>query len=189
MTPRSRPHWTLILLAAGALASGACGRSELDTAAPPDASSGSDAGGGLGGILPQLPPSPGFLICGTQTCAAGTQQCCLGVGGTGTLDASCASSGGSCAGVSLRCDEPADCAGSPGLDTCCFGLLSTSSASGAGGSLASGVTLGSRCESRGSCAGLGQLILCRKDSDCGPGAEVCCPGVGVPTCQATCTTL
>lgn len=167
-----------LLVAAAVLAFAACGRSDLDPVATTGASGGTSGGGGTVGGL-QLPPTPGFILCGASLCSASSQQCCLGVGASGALAASCQTPAATCEGASLQCDEPADC---PPSEVCCFGLLTS-----AAGPSAASVVLGSRCGGRATCVGVGRLILCRKDSDCGVGGGVCCPGIGMPTCQATCS--
>jgi len=175
-----RNLFTVCLLMAGSLAIPACGRTPLDE---PGASTGSGGSGGRGSLLP---PSPGLFLCGTTTCATSSQQCCLGVDAAGGLGASCAKVGSACDGAAFQCDEPADCRGSAAgaSAVCCFGLDSpVASAS------ASGLGLGSRCESAAACVGPGRLILCATDADCGPKGGVCCAAVGLPVCQPQCLPL
>ena len=193
---RSRAHswswWWLVplfILAHGlTVGTSGCGRSELEPLGSGSVGSGGRGGSGMSGAggtsVTQLPPTPGLLLCGTTICVANVQQCCLGLGSSG-LDGQCVAPGTSCPGATVQCDEPADC---PSPKVCCAGLLSGSSTgSGAStGSLIPGISLGSRCEARASCTGAGELIVCRSNSDCGVGA-VCCPGLGVATCQTSCT--
>ena len=186
----------LLVLTHALTIAGGCGRSELEPLGSGNVGSGGRGGtgaSGLGGhggtIATQLPPTPGLLLCGSTICLATVQQCCLGLG-AGGLDAQCVAPGTACPGATLQCDEPADC---PSPKVCCAGFLSTtSSGSGgqgaAGGSLIPGLSIGSRCEARTSCSGVGELIVCRANADCGAGA-VCCPGLGVATCQTSCSTL
>lgn len=177
----------LAVVSALALGGGACGRSELD---PPGSANGGRGGtgvglGGRGGTgATQLPPTPGLLLCGSTICIAATQQCCLGLGASG-LDAQCVRPGTACPGATVQCDEPADC---PSSKVCCAGFLSSSGAGTGGAASAGGIaglSIGSRCETRAGCSGAGELILCRADNDCAAGT-VCCPGLGVSTCQASC---
>ena len=160
----------------------ACGRSPLDE---PHAPAGAGGNGGVG-TTGLLPPSPGLFLCGTAVCTTSSQQCCLGVDSTGGLGASCAKIGSTCGGAAFQCDEPADCRGSAGgaSSVCCFGLDSpVASAS------ASGLGLGSRCESAAACVGPGRLVLCATDADCGPKGGVCCAAIGLPVCQPRCLPL
>ena len=130
-------------------------------------------GGAARDAGPDLPPSnPGVVACGAMTCDSKTQSCCVSLAGGAV--ATCVPTGTACAGTSLVCDEPGDCASG----VCCFGFQ-------AGGA---GLSIGSRCTSRASCGGFGRFVVCRKDADCGAAAPLCCISAlsGVPVCQATC---
>lgn|GEM_PF-3141439 len=125
-------------------------------------------------VGPDLPSStPGTVACGTSACDSSRESCCVTVS-VGAV-ARCLPLGSSCGGgVSLECDEPADCPGG----TCCFGLQA--------GSLTN-LALGSRCVSATMCTGLGRFTVCRTNNDCGGGTPACCLGLaGVPICQAVC---
>jgi hypothetical protein len=194
---RSRSWWfvPMLVLTHALATAGGCGRSELEPLGSGNVGSGGRGGagasgmGGRGASTTQLPPTPGLLLCGSTICIASAQQCCLGLG-AGGLDAQCVAPGTACPGATVQCDEPADC---PSPKVCCAGLLSASSSgsggAGAGaGSLIPGLSIGSRCEARTACSGAGELIVCRASTDCGTGS-VCCPGIGVATCQTSCTSL
>jgi len=182
----------LVLATALGVGPGGCGRSELEPAGSGAVGSGGRGGTGIGSggrggtTATQLPPTPGLLLCGSAICLATSQQCCLGLGASG-LDGQCVAPGTACPGATIQCDEPADC---PSPKVCCAGLLSSSSSGSGGqgpssGTLVPGLSLGSRCETRASCSSAGELIVCRSNADCGTGA-VCCPGIGVATCQTSC---
>ena len=196
-SPSRSWRWFLVplfvLAHALTVGAGGCGRSELEPLGSGNVGSGGRGGTGMSGSggtsATQLPPTPGLLLCGSTICVATVQQCCLGLG-SGGLDGQCVAPGTACPGATVQCDEPADC---PSSKVCCAGLLSTTSGGSGGrgastGSLIPGISLGSRCEARASCSGAGQLIVCRSNTDCGTGA-VCCPGLGVATCQTSCTSF
>lgn len=121
------------------------------------------------------PPTPGTLPCGNESCATGTQSCCVSIA-IGAVGARCIPAGASCSGIPLACDEPADCS----AGTCCFGLQALQ---GAG----SGLALGSHCSTRAACNGAGQYVVCRTNGDCDRTTPVCCSSaLGVPICQRAC---
>lgn len=162
--------WSLVL--AGAV--GACGRTDFDTGASA-AASGSGGTAGTSGFA--LPATPGLVICGDGLCNTATQHCCFDLATSGGVTAACRPLATTCTGVSVQCDEAADCPGTGNV--CCAGLGGLTSAA----ALLS--SLGTRCEPAVACSGTGQLVVCSKDSDC-LGAGVCCATSGVPTCLSVC---
>ena len=160
---------SLVVVFAVALATaGGCGRTDFNT-----------DGGGDASTLPTgtsvLPETPGIFICGSNFCATASQQCCLAVSSTTAVSGTCMPLAASCSGISLQCDEQADC---PASNVCCVGLSAATSSSVLG-------SLGSHCVNASLCRGTGQFVVCRQDSDC-HGLGVCCAGDGLPTCLAAC---
>jgi len=164
--------WILFL---GSVAAVSCGRTDFETGASANATGTGGAGGSAS--LINLPATPGLFICGASLCATATQQCCVGASSSGSVTTGCQPLTTTCSGLSLQCDEPADCSGA---NVCCAGL-----GAGGGTSFGSLGALGTECVAASRCMGTGQFIVCRQDSDC-HGAGVCCAGAGLPTCLATC---
>jgi hypothetical protein len=107
-------------------------------------------------VLPPLdapPPSdgstPGIIECGTTTCNAATQQCCVTWQG-----ASCIAKGAQCQGIVATCDGPEDC--NPG-QICCGRTW--------------GQNRGLTCTAPNACNN-GERV-CHLDADCVSG-ERCC---------------
>lgn len=84
---------------------------------------------------------PDGVRCGSTECTAGSEECCLTMGG-----ASCVAIG-ACRGASLTCSSTASCSAGK---VCCFRV------GGAGGRAA--------CE--GECNGRGAFRLCESDAEC-----------------------
>ena len=115
-----------------------------------------------------LPCDPGKIFCGSKSCDAKSEDCCVD---THTGSATCAPKG-TCSGsttAGLGCDEAADCAAG---EVCCF--------------TASGVTpTGSLCQT-GPCP-LGDFSQsCRGTEECAAGncVEGSCSGYKIQTCGA-----
>jgi hypothetical protein len=58
----------------------------------------------------------GKIACGSAQCTTSSMEYCCVQGGDGGASLACETSGGSCAGGRIECDESADCAG----QVCCF---------------------------------------------------------------------
>lgn len=105
-------------------------------------------------------PAPGRITCGSTSCSATTQECCVVQSG-----ATCIAKGGACQGGTFGCSSKASCTGA---DVCC-GEVSL------GGS-------GSTCKP--SCGPVG-IQLCAVDAECAP-PTTCQPGLGgSKTCRRT----
>jgi hypothetical protein len=131
-----------------------------DAGGPGDAASAADSGS-----------TPGTIPCGQgQSCAVGTEQCCIGQGGT---TASCIPVADQCQGFAATCDGPEDC--SADTPICCATL--------------GGGDRGAACVADGDCGGMNSRQLCRVDGDCQSG-ESCCgggelQGIAVTWCEPT----
>jgi hypothetical protein len=158
------------------LAGAGCGRTDFD----PAGRSGAGGASNLPTGLPQLPPTPGLFVCVSTVCQTSSQQCCVTLSAAGAASGTCMPLGASCPGLSLQCDEPADCAaGAQGQgNVCCAGV-------GASTAATLPLSIGSVCVPAARCTGTGQVIVCRQDSDC-HGTGVCCAGDGLPTCLPAC---
>jgi hypothetical protein len=122
-------------------------------------------GGGLGsddGVveIDAGPPVSTSIACGSATCDATTQECCVsfGGGGGGAGSAKCTAKGACTGGVALPCTGPSNCEAG---QVCCLS---------AGGP---GSTPSAKCAP--TCTGRNNLILCSSDADC----------VAPSTCQRT----
>ena len=123
-----------------ALAGGACGGSSTssdqtpdagidsssnvpphDGAAPPPSDSGSHTDGPPVNS-PDANPSTGTLTCGSDTCNASTQVCCI----TGLNQQSCVAQG-TCTGATVACNGPANCQNG---DKCCGAFVGGGSLEG-----------------------------------------------------------
>lgn len=141
----------------------------------PGATGGLSGGGTSGSGGNGIPAStPGLVPCGDQSCTAELEMCCLGAssGGAGSR---CVRAGNPCPGAALACDEPADCT----TGVCCGSVMVPTSPSTP--------TLLSGCVPRGTCAPAPfRFVFCRRNSDCGPDAPVCCSVQGLTVCQTRC---
>ncbi|WP_394833792.1 hypothetical protein LVJ94_45530 [Pendulispora rubella] len=148
-----------------------------------------DTGGGDqdAGTDAQAVSDPGLVSCGSSSCSAPAQYCCIrpdggtqscnDVNGGGGRDGG---GGGNCAnGTRIECDEAVDCADAGSPQVCCVRL--------AGGLSGSG-EVGNRCQSTANCARAAQGTgrhACKTNGDCGD-AGACvtqsCRGRTVRTC-------
>jgi hypothetical protein len=113
---------------------------------PPDLASDSDR------------PFAGFVECGSRPCDAVTQRCCLDTAGPHCIDAA-----STCAGLSIACDDPSDCASGKG---CCSEERS-------------GKVAEVHCEDATTCISKGHVLLCGNDDP-----SVCNGGACVPSTQS-----
>jgi hypothetical protein len=115
------------------------------------------------------PPPPNRIPCGTETCTAGMQTCCVRVQ-NGMPTAMCIAAGETCdTGTSFACANTASCG--PGA-VCC---VSTQN-------------LSTTCQAPGACLLSPGIILCGADTDCPNLLPNCCgPGnlkiCGLRTCR------
>jgi hypothetical protein len=139
-----------------------------------DAATSADAGAD---VVVTIPPGAG-ISCGTATCKAGSETCCIeGPGRSCTTGTT-----GSCSGpvFRLECDDAPDCAGKQ----CCFANFLQS---------AIGATM---CID--DCMGFGAIQVCKQAADCkngGPCRAYACAGsfgsgtVTLGLCAATAPNL
>lgn len=128
----------------------------VDDAGVKDA--GQDANTSSGGPV----GNPGKISCGTTECSGRGLVCC--VDGPNAKCENAAGVGSDCNGVSLACDETADC---PVGQACCFG---------------NGDSMTARC--RLNC-GNDQPRLCKSNAECGPNGTCTqrdCKGAMLKTC-------
>jgi len=98
-------------------------------------------------------PPIGVIPCGTDSCNATTQECCVARTGT----ASCIDKGGQCQGSTVTCAGPQDCQSS--APVCC--------------AVPTGGNRGVSCTAQQSCQG---YVVCRGDADCSGGQQCCGSG-------------
>jgi pilus assembly protein FimV len=112
---------------------------------------------------PGMPP-PNRIPCGTTTCTAGMQACCVRVQ-NGMPTAMCIAAGETCdAGASFGCSNTASCG--PGA-VCCVSTLN----------------LSTTCEAPAACLRTPGIILCGADADCPGLLPNCCGPGNLKTCR------
>jgi hypothetical protein len=121
--------------------------------------------------MADLPPprtTPGKIACGSKTCDAEKEQCCMGaLGGT------CEELGDACPIFTSprACDGPEDCNEVEPTKVCC------ARADGIG-------NYRTQCARAQECLNLGGEPLCRSGADCSAQAPLCSSSnVGATTCQ------
>ncbi|MBI2395639.1 MAG: hypothetical protein HYV09_39100 [Deltaproteobacteria bacterium] len=129
----------------------------VDDAAPLDGEL--DAAGG-DAVVVDTAPAP--ITCGTASCDAATQECCLAIAGGGSM--SCTAKGACSGGVTLACTRSADCASG---EVCCFRATG-------------GTSAGAKCQA--DCTGRGAIRLCTTDADCATGERCRSTPTGVGGC-------
>ena len=127
--------------------------------ADPNAPDGSSGGGGLtdAAITPPDAGGSGVVECGMETCALGSEECCIAGGG----NFSCVAPG-TCQGTSTSCDGPEDCSSA---EVCC-------------GSFA-GVSCTDTCEGNSG-------ELCHVPADCSTPGDMCCEFGPLSVCAPNC---
>lgn len=121
--------------------------------------------------MADLPPprtTPGKIACGSKTCDAEKEQCCMGV-----LGGTCEELGDACPIFTSprACDGPEDCNEVEPTKVCC------ARADGIG-------NYRTQCARAQECLNLGGEPLCRSGADCSAQAPLCSSSnVGVTTCQ------
>ena len=118
-----------------------------------------------GGVLPS---TPGVVRCGTSSCAAHSEECCLQEHGATASNGCGSRANATCNGTqdTRRCDETADCATG---EVCCFSNV-----------FSPPVTMGSYCVTVAS----GQAATCAMYDAVGCGSDADCDALSLPACVA-----
>lgn len=107
----------------------------------------------------------GLIACGTASCRAATQECCIQFGGAGGATPTCTARG-ACMGLPLSCTSSANCAGG---GVCCLSF----------GGMAAGASCRATCGGGGPGGG---LAVCTSNAGCNAGSRCLAIPLGVSIC-------